>query len=101
MDACDADDLVEFRRVRIVRSTAPALLCRIGGREVWLPRHHISGRLWCSGDCGTLFIRRWLALDRHLLADPGATTLRLECTRAPSPVPAALYAVATRKRDAH
>jgi len=62
----DADDLVLFEDVWIVRSTAQALLCRIGERDVWLPRGHISGRLWCAGDRGKLFIRRSVARDRHL-----------------------------------
>ena len=66
----DADDLVAFRNVRVVSSTSPALFCAIGGKRVWLPRRHISGRLWSRGDCGDLLIRRWVAVDRHLL-DPG------------------------------
>ena len=63
----DADELVSFADVRVIRSTAPALLCRIAGRSVWLPRGHISGKLWCAGDRGRLFIRRWVARDRHLI----------------------------------
>jgi hypothetical protein len=63
----DADALVVFRDVRVIRATATALLCRIGERSVWLPRAHISGKLWCSGDRGTLFIRRWIARDRQLI----------------------------------
>jgi hypothetical protein len=63
----DADDLVPFLDVRVISSTAPALLCRIGDRSVWLPRRHISGKLWCTGDRGKLFIRRWLARDRELI----------------------------------
>jgi hypothetical protein len=59
-----ADDLLE---VGIIGSTAPALLCRIGDRSVWLPRRHISGKLWCTRDRGKLFIRRWLARDRELI----------------------------------
>jgi hypothetical protein len=50
----DADDLVLFPDVRVVRSTAPALLCRIGDRSVWLPRLHISGKLWCTGGEATM-----------------------------------------------
>ena len=46
----DVDDLVLFQDVRIIRSTAPALLCQIGNRSVWLPRFHVSGKLWCTGD---------------------------------------------------
>ena len=67
MTTDDADDLVPFLDVRVIRSTAPALLCRIGEKNVWLPRGHISGRLWCTGDRGKLFIRRWVARDRQLI----------------------------------
>src|SRR5216117_1064409 len=49
----NADDLVPFQDIR---STAPALLCRIGEKSVWLPRGHISGKLWGTGDRGKLFI---------------------------------------------
>ncbi len=68
----DADDLVRFEDVMVIRSTAPALLCRIGEKSVWLPRGHISGKLWCTGDRGRLFIRRWVARDRQLLGAQGA-----------------------------
>lgn len=67
MASQDADDLVAFQDVRVIRATAPALLCRVGQRSVWLPRTHISGKLWCTGDRGKLFIRRWVARDRHLI----------------------------------
>jgi hypothetical protein len=72
MVSTDADDLVAFEDVRVIRATAPALLCRVGGRSVWLPRAHISGKLWCTGDRGKLFIRRWVARDRHLIDVHGA-----------------------------
>ena len=67
----DDGDLVLFQDVRVIRSTAPALLCRIGEKSVWLPRWHISGKLWCTGDRGKLFIRRWVARDRQLIDEPG------------------------------
>jgi hypothetical protein len=63
----DGDDLVAFEDVRVIRATAPTLLCLIRGRSVWLPRGHISGKLWCTGDRGKLFIRRWVARDRNLM----------------------------------
>jgi hypothetical protein len=63
----DLDELVVFQDVRVLRSTPPALLCQIGKRSVWLPRRHISGKLWCTGDRGKLFIRRWVARDRNLI----------------------------------
>ena len=72
MDTDDADDLVPFQDVTVIRSTAPALLCRIGDKSVWLPRGHISGKLWRTGDRGKLFIRRWVARDRQLIDLLGA-----------------------------
>jgi hypothetical protein len=63
----DGDELVPFEDVRVIRAAAPALLCRIAGRSVWLPRGHIVGKLCCTGDRGTLFVRRWVARDRHLI----------------------------------
>lgn len=63
-----SDDLVAFRDVRVIGSTAPALLCRVRGKLVWLPRGHITGRLCSVGDRGRLLIRRWVARDRRLIA---------------------------------
>jgi len=71
MSTEDADELLFFEDVRVIRSAATALLCRIGGRSVWLPRGHIRGKLWCAGDRGKLFIRRWVARDRQLIAPEG------------------------------
>jgi hypothetical protein len=100
MPTDNADDLVPFQDVRVIRSTAPALLCRIGERNVWLPRGHISGRLWCTGDRGKLFIRRWVARDRHLIDLLGAVIQ----SPAPSPprprIPGQLHLVRT-ERSAH
>jgi len=76
------DELVPFEDVRIIRSTVPALLCRIGGRSIWLPRGHVSGKLWCTGDRGKLFIRRWVARDRQLIDTRGGAILP---SRRPSP----------------
>src|SRR5690349_2962385 len=79
----DADGLLPFLDVRVLRSTPPALLCRIGNKRVWLPRLHISGKLWCTGDRGKLFIRRWIARDRGLIGPtPGAAVLSLVPPRA-------------------
>ena len=63
----DGDDLVTFRNVTVISSTATSLFCRVGSRSVWLPRRHLSGKLWGMGDRGTLLIRRWIARDRHLV----------------------------------
>ena len=65
MDENEADFLA-FPHVRIIEAAAQALFCAIGGKRVWLPRHHIKGHLFRRGDCGRLLVRRWVALDRHL-----------------------------------
>jgi hypothetical protein len=41
----DGDELVPFHDVRVIRASAPALLCRIASRCVWLPRGHIVASL--------------------------------------------------------
>jgi len=91
-----ADDLVAFQDVRILSATAPALLCRIGGRNVWLPRRHISGKLWSNGDRGKLFIRRWVARDRHLIDLHGVAISSLVPYAVPSRRPAQLHLVPRR-----
>ena len=70
----DSDDLVLFQDVRVLRSTLPALLCQIGTKTVWLPRAHISGKLWRAGDRGKLFIRSWVVRDQKLV-DPRAPAI--------------------------
>ena len=89
----DGDELVLFQDVRIIGSTAPALLCRIGARTVWLPRRHITGKLWCTGDRGKLFIRRWVALDRNLIDPLGGGSSPAPEPIAGSFLPAALHLV--------
>jgi hypothetical protein len=86
----DADELVPFHDVRVIRSTGPALLCRVGEKSVWLPRYHISGKLWCTGDRGRLFIRRWVARDRNLIDAQGAA---IRSVASLSHLPSALHLV--------
>ena len=74
----DADELLVFTGVRVLKATAGALRCLIADRRVWLPRQHIKGRLLCPGDTGTLLVRRWIARDRRLSIP---TPLRLLCHR--------------------
>ena len=83
MTVNDPDAFCVFQDVRVLRSTAPALLCRIGSKRVWLPRRHIAGNLWCTGDRGKLSIRRWVALDRQLIHPPGTFAV-LSLVRSPS-----------------
>ncbi|MGH7342771.1 MAG: hypothetical protein ACREKH_19990 [Candidatus Rokuibacteriota bacterium] len=76
MSVDDGDEFVAFQDVMVVRSTPPALLCSIAGREMWLPRMHIAGKLWCAGDRGKLLVRRWVARDRQLIVPLERVPLR-------------------------
>lgn len=96
----DADDLVAFQDVRVIRATAPTLLCLIRGRSVWLPRGHISGKLWCAGDRGKLFIRRWVARDRYLIDLHGAA-IRSPARSLPRRHLAGQLRLVRRDRDTH
>jgi hypothetical protein len=101
MTVDNADDLVPFQDVKVIRSTAQALLCGIGSKHVWLPRGHISGKLWCTGDRGTLFVRRWVAHDRGLIAQPWTDAVSpAEPSISRRRVPGRLYLV-RGDRDAH
>jgi len=93
MPTDDADDLVPFQDVRVIETSAPALLCRIGNRTVWLPRRHISGKLWCSGDRGKLFVRRWLARDLQLIDQRGEQISPLASSIARPRPPGRLHSV--------
>jgi hypothetical protein len=86
------DELVAFPDVRVIGSTVADLLCRIRGRCVWLPRRHISGKLWQIGDRGKLFIRQWVALDRNLIDLHGTRVLALS----PATSPARLHLVRSK-----
>jgi hypothetical protein len=87
MTTCEVDELIAFERVRVVGSTAAALHCAIGNKHVWLPREHIKGQLWSRGDCGTLLVRRWIALDRHLIVPDVVSRAHVACDGVASPPP--------------
>lgn len=71
----ETNGFVPFRHVRIISAAASALFCAIADKRVWLPREHVKGRLWSRGDRGTLLVRRWIALDRQLIAPRGTTVV--------------------------
>jgi len=99
METDHADDLIPFLDVRVVRATASSLLCRVGERSVWLSRAHVSGKLWCSGDRGKLFIRRWVALDRNLIDVHGAAVLPRVTASSRSRLPRQLHLVRGDRDD--
>jgi hypothetical protein len=63
----DGDELIRFTDVHVIRATTPAMLCEVAGKRVWISRRHVSGKLWCAGDRGALFVRRSLARELDLL----------------------------------
>ena len=84
----DGDDLIRFPDVHVIRATAPAMLCAIAGKQVWISRRHVSGKLWCAGDRGALFVRRSLARELDLLPSPRtAEVVQIGPTTAHHPKP--------------
>jgi hypothetical protein len=67
MVAPEGDELIRFADVHVIRATTPAMLCEVAGKRVWIARRHVSGKLWCAGDRGALFVRRSLARELDLL----------------------------------
>ena len=101
MATYNADDLVVFSNVRVIKSTAGDLFCRIGARSVWLPRRHVSGNLRGAGDSGKLLVRRWVARDRHLIDTHGAATSSLPSSIVRSRRPVRLHLVRSAQGADH
>lgn len=59
----------DFKNVQGVKETDDALLCRIDGKEVWIPQSQIEedSEVWKEGDYGTLYISDWFAEKEGLL----------------------------------
>lgn len=70
-------DTVEFHNISVTRETSVgepnegALLCEIGGEEIWMPKSQISDDSEVyDGDMnseGTLIVTRWIAEQKNLL----------------------------------
>lgn len=61
--------VVEFEDVECVRATEKALLCRIDGKEHWIPQGqiHDDSEVYRDGDRGKLVISEWIATQKGLL----------------------------------
>ena len=59
---------IDVPNVQAVRQTDSALLCRIGDREVTVPRSVIraGSHVWSWGDRGILTVPYWFAVDAGL-----------------------------------
>jgi hypothetical protein len=62
-----ADDTITISNVEVVREGGLALLCRIRGKELWIPRAQIlNGGVRAAGDRGTIVVPKWFAADHGL-----------------------------------
>lgn len=54
---------VEFKNVECIRESAKAILCRVNGREVWIPQSlvHDDSEVFAKGHQGKLVIPEWFA----------------------------------------
>src|SRR2546428_14013986 len=63
-------DFVTFQDVEAISSNGLGLLCRVNGKEVWVPYANMARRE-CTvrrpGDCGLLVVPHWLAVNLWLL----------------------------------
>jgi hypothetical protein len=65
-----AQDFVIFQDVEAISTNGLGLLCRVNGKEVWVPYANMARRE-CTvrrpGDCGLLIVPHWLAVNLELL----------------------------------
>jgi len=64
-------EFVTFEEVEVIKRGDRALLCRVHGKDVWIPYVNIAmtdePAIRRAGDCGRLVIPRWLALNLGLV----------------------------------
>ncbi len=56
MSTESSDDIVPFMGVSVIRSTAPAVPCRMGATSIWLPRGHSRLRALFSASRGAIAV---------------------------------------------
>lgn len=64
-----ADSSVQFDDVEVLRDGGLALLCVIGGKQVWVPKAQMlpGSQLTKAGDRGRLVVPDWFAADHGLV----------------------------------
>lgn len=62
-------DKATFEDVSVIRETDSALLCRIDGKDVWIPKSQIAddSEVYESGTEGTLVVSQWIAEQKNLV----------------------------------
>lgn len=64
----DFRDKAEFEGVEAVAETGSALLCRIDGSDVWIPKSQIDddSEVFEKGHEGKLVVSEWIAKEKGL-----------------------------------
>lgn len=59
----DDNEPVEIENAKCIRQTSAAILCVIGGREVWIPQSqvHDDSEVFQKNQEGTLVVTAWFA----------------------------------------
>ena len=66
----DTQDFVTFEDVEAIASNGLGLLCRVSGKEVWVPYANMPRRertVRRPGDRGRLIVPHWLTVNLELL----------------------------------
>ena len=63
---------VGFTDARVLDDAGNRLLCRIAGKEVWVPVAAIrqGSKVWAVEDCGTLIVADWFVARVSLSGGP-------------------------------
>jgi hypothetical protein len=63
------DDLATFEDIKCHRDTPDAILVRVEGKEVWIPKSHIhdDSEVFKKGTDGRLIISQWIAEQKGLV----------------------------------
>ena len=59
----------DFENVEALRDTKKALLCKIDGQELWVPKSqiHDDSEVWEVGHEGKLVVTEWWAMQKGLV----------------------------------
>ena len=65
----DNEELVEFDDIFCRRDTPIAILVRVEGQEVWIPKSqiHADSEVFAAGTDGKLIISQWIAEKKGLV----------------------------------
>lgn len=60
---------VVFKGVKSLKETDLAVLCRIDGKSVWIPKSQIDddSEVWEGNQEGDLVISEWIAIEKRLV----------------------------------